>query len=419
MQYLKYLVILLISFLFGFLCSCNTEELQELNIDPTVANAIDPGFILARTQLQTSRSAAWGAQLSYQSTMIQYLASLEEFWRGDKYLYLEGILFELETAASTLSISQPSPGMQDLIYKGDIEKWRKFAYSLMLRMGMKLTKVDPEMAQTWVSKAITGGVMESDDDTNYIQHTDGPESINMNGVGEFLGWDGSNFIGEDNQRLSSSLVDMLAATNDPRLDVLSWVKSGGPHKGLPNGFNAATIQSYPGVSDLETYSRINPLLVLRSSPMIFQTYAEVEFLLAEAVERGWHTGSAATHYTKGLKAAMKLYTLYDASLVIPEEGVEVYLNANPYMSAQWQRIIGEQVWIVTFLNEFEAYANWRRTGYPALVPVDYPGNDSNGTIPRRLRYPEDEVALNGDAYRAAIDRQGPDEFTTRIWWDVE
>ena len=81
------------------------------------------------------------------------------------------------------------------------------------------------------------------------------------------------------------------------------------------------------------------------------------------------------------------------------------------------RMIGEQYWAATFLNEYEAYANWRRTGYPAITPTDYPGNQSNSQVPRRLRYPDSEYGINGDNIQAAISRQGPDEFTTRMWWD--
>lgn len=243
-------IIIVFSFLCG-LYSCNTEELQDLNINPTAANSIDPGFILAFAQLRTANSASWG-QLSYQSTMIQHLASLTEFVAGDKYLYRDqtvdalwnsaypiylkelvnllkltasdpqlvnyhaiasiwkvfamhrvtdlygdvpyyqagkgfleqnfnpvydsqdaiyaDMLLELENAAEALTNSAPNPGIQDLIYQGDIDKWRKFAYSMMLRLGMRLTKVDPGMAQNWVSKAIAGGVMDGTEDTNFMRH---------------------------------------------------------------------------------------------------------------------------------------------------------------------------------------------------------------------------------------------------------
>jgi len=507
--------ILIILFTSAFvLNACNTDELQDLNINPTAANNPDPGFILAYTQLQTSgeRYENWRAALIYQSTMIQHFATLATYWAGDKYLYIGSysaslwergyrnyvkdlvnlvevtkddpelvnyhaiariwkvfamhritdhygdvpyseagrgfldvnfnpkydpqeeiytdMLNELEEATAALTDAQSNPGNQDLIYGGDIEKWRNFGYSMMLRLGMRLTKVDAGMAQEYVQKAIAGGVMESNDDIAYIQHTDGPEGINMNGIGQVFNYDpGSNsYTTDDQPRLSKTFVDWMSTRNDPRLERLSWVKTGGEPQGLPNGYDANTIEEYDPNYDPDgdedefgagdAYSRIQPIFVLRNSPMIFQTYAEVEFLLAEAAERGWHTGDATQHYNDGVRAAMKQYMLYDPSLEIPDAEIDAYLAANPYDAANWAEVLGEQYWAATFLNEYEAYANWRRTGYPDLTPVVYPGNESNGTIPRRLRYPQNEPAINPDNYQDVVNRQGPDQFTTRMWWDV-
>jgi hypothetical protein len=498
-------VVLLVSLF--HLSSCDTDTLHSLNENPTVAEEIDPGFVLAYTQLQTSgtRFESWRTQLIYQSTMIQQFATLPTYWAGDKYLYIgsysgalwntaytnyikdlvnlvaitdpsvegqedlvnyhaiariwkvvafqrvtdvygdipyfeagqgfrERIFFpsydpqediyldmlnELDEAASQLSAGEPDPGNQDLIYGGDVEKWRKYAYSMMLRLGLRLTKVDPGTAQEWVQKAIAGGVMESNEDISYIPHTDGPEGINNNGIGEVFNYNGTNFATDDASRLSKTFVDWMEENNDPRLERLSWVVNGGPHQGLPNGYDASTIEQYDPNYDGDNYSRVNPVFVLRSSPMFFQTYAEVQFMLAEAIERGWHTGNAADHYQEGVRAAMEMYSIYDESVAIPSSEIDNYLAANSYDSSNWQEILGEQYWAATFLNFYETYANWRRTGYPELIPVDYPGNESGGTIPRRLRYPSEESSGNPEAYNEAINRQGPDEFTTRIWWDVE
>ena len=68
-------------------------------------------------------------------------------------------------------------------------------------------------------------------------------------------------------------------------------------------------------------------------------------------------------------------------------------------------------------NYDKAYANWRRTGIPNLTPVDYPGNESNSQIPRRMRYSDSEYGNNTANVEEAIARQGADQFTTRIWWD--
>ncbi|MEQ9440527.1 MAG: SusD/RagB family nutrient-binding outer membrane lipoprotein [Cyclobacteriaceae bacterium] len=329
------------------------------------------------------------------------------------------MLMQLEQAPSTFDASLNdlgADGVQDIMFGGNMGKWEKFANSLMLRLGMRLIKVDPAMAQEYVTKAIAGGVMENNADIAYIQHTDGPEGINQNGLGQV-------FLADDIQRLSATFLNMLTNTNDPRLMAFATTNVDGIYKGLPNGYDATTIKVYEGVPadssvSIELYSTTNPDMVKVSSPMFFQTYAEVEFLLAEAALRGWHSGNAAEHYNNGVTAAMEYLSMYGESTTITAEAIDQYLAENPFSEAAGMEMIGEQYWIATFLNEYESWANWRRTGYPVLTPVSYPGNITNGQIPRRLRYFENEYGSNGDAVNAAIARQGPDEFTTRMWWDV-
>ncbi|WP_234567604.1 SusD/RagB family nutrient-binding outer membrane lipoprotein [Rhodohalobacter sp. 614A] len=505
MKYFNYLAAVTLTVLL-FLSGCDTTNLHELNENPTVAEDIDPGFILAYTQLQVSgeRYENWRTQLIYQSTMIQHLATTAGYWAGDKYTYdsaysaalwdraftnyikelvtlvditdptVEGqeefvnyhaiariwkvvafqrvtdiygdipyfnagkgfserdffpaydpqseiymdMLNELEEAAGLLTSSATNPGNQDLIYGGDIEQWRRYAYSMMLRLGLRMVKVDPAAAQEWVQKAIAGGVMTSNADISYVQHTDGPEGINKNGIGEVFLWNGTAFTNDDSSLLSKTLVDWMTEHNDPRLEKLSWVANGGPAQGLPNGLDVASLANYDPDYVKDDYSRVEPRFVLNESPMVFQTYAEVEFMVAEAIERGWATGSAAEHYNAGVRAAMELYSIYDPAVEVASADIDAYLAANPYNSANGLEMIGEQYWMVTFLNWYETYANWRRTGYPELVPVDYPGNQSDGQIPRRLIYPTSEASNNPEGYQAAISRQGPDRFTTRMWWDV-
>lgn len=115
---------------------------------------------------------------------------------------------------------------------------------------------------------------------------------------------------------------------------------------------------------------------------------------------------------------MSLFSIYGAT--IPAASITAYLAAHPFaasgMAAQMEQI-HTQYWAATFLNSYEAYANWRRTGYPALKPTNYAGNATGGVIPRRLRYPASETSKNAVNYRAAVAIQGPDDFLTRVWWD--
>ena len=79
--------------------------------------------------------------------------------------------------------------------------------------------------------------------------------------------------------------------------------------------------------------------------------------------------------------------------------------------------IHTQIWIGLFVDEQEIYANWRRTGYPVLAPVNFAGNVTNATIPRRIKYPTNEYSVNSINLSKAVERQGRDAFTTRVWWD--
>ena len=334
-------------------------------------------------------------------------------------IYLD-MLNELEQAVAGLG--DGGFGGADLLYAGDIDKWRRFGNSLMLRLAMRLSEVDPATAQSWVNKAISGGVLEGNGNDAFIQHTNGPEGVNRNGIGEVL--DKSNGFGDDCPRLSATLVDGLKATNDPRLNILGELPAGGSgeHNGLPNGLDEMTIQDNPTGTTVDDFSRVNSLLVKVESPMFFMTAAEAEFLQAEAVLRGWANGDAAAHYENGVRAAMGLYAHYDASLAIAEADVDAYLAANPFDEANGMEQLGWQYWVATFLNEYEAYANWRRTDYPKLTPTNHSTSVTGGVIPLRLVYPQSEAGLNPGIEKALSNQGLGTDFSSHlkvpVWWDV-
>ena len=339
-------------------------------------------------------------------------------------IYMD-MLSELEQSAQALDASLPSFGEADLLYGGDVEQWRKFAYSMMLRLGLRLVKVDPALSQEWVEKAIAGGVMESNEDIAYVPHD----------PAGYPNGNGSVFLADGSPRLSAFFVDWMVEHDDPRLNVYGLVPADAAAPvGLPSGYDDAGTQSIqdhptwipcepednpPSPCGLDAYVQINPVIQDQDDPMFFQTYAEVEFMLAEAAVRGWHTGDPQTHYENGVRAAMQYLVLYGLEADIPESEIDAYLAENPYDPARALEQINTQYWAAVLLNEYEAFANWRRTGYPDLTPVNYPGNVTGGTIPRRLRYREQEQVANAANYEAAVARQGPDLLTTRVWWDAE
>ena len=178
------------------------------------------------------------------------------------------------------------------------------------------------------------------------------------------------------------------------------------------------LQEMTGEEDTNNYAEPNRSIITgMDAPMFFQTYAEVEFMLAEANIRWGLAGDPAVHYANGVRAAMEMLSIYGDAAIIGDADITSYLDAHPYDAANGLEQISTQYWVATFLNEYETFANWRRVGYPVLVPVNYPGNVTNGTIPRRLTYSSSEESNNAENLAAAVANQGPDELTTRVWWD--
>ena len=348
------------------------------------------------------------------------------------------LLNELDEASAALNASNPDEGFAsaDIIYDGDIEKWKKFGYSLMMRLAMRVSNVAPDLTNTYVAKAIAGGMFASNEDNAIVPMALGPSVwVNQNGISRaFYPGDGGEL-----GFLSKTLVDWLkgadpstTADDDPRLMILSggiakWTADEftptnvNPleQKGYPNGGDAQIINAMEGknVVPTETYSRINFKLLQLDEPYMLMNYAEVELLQAEAAQRslgGLTPAVAEDHYNDGVRAAMQMYTVYDPTLAVTDAAVDAYLAQYPYGSSPELEMIGEQLWVSKFLNWWDAWSDWRRTGYPQLVPVNYPGNVTNGTIPRKMRIPLTEIAANPNYETGAT---MPDALTTRVWWD--
>ncbi|MCZ4223145.1 SusD/RagB family nutrient-binding outer membrane lipoprotein [Pedobacter rhodius] len=345
---------------------------------------------------------------------------------AQRNIYLD-LLKELDESASSLNASKATFGAADLVYAGNTVKWKKFAYSLMLRLGMRMTKVDAALAETWVKKAIAGGVITDDADIAKISYLSAGQDINKNPIALAL-WN-SDYIKADGNsnaeggKYQDTFITYMKNNKDPRLGILSVVYVNGVadtsaaiQKGMP-----ATLNAKP--ANFVTYSEPNQktVLALGGAKLIFTT-AETNFLLSEAVLRGWYTGNASTLYEAGIKAAMKQWAIISPTDgVISDLQINTYIKYHPLNAAgtldnKLQQIYTE-FWLALFPDAQEVFASYRRTGYPALVPVVYVGNATGGKIFRRMLYPLSEQNLNAASLAAAIARQGPDDFLTRIWWD--
>jgi hypothetical protein len=218
------------------------------------------------------------------------------------------------------------------------------------------------------------------------------------------------FGAREEYKLSSVLVDKLATSNDPRLPVFaSPINSAGEFAGnIPGTENSGNYDDFSALGDFY----LDPKL-----PGVILSYAQVEFYLAEAANEGLLTGAsdlaaAAVHYNNGIVANMTFNGV--GGLAAPFLAEVDVLFSGTQVDAR--KKIGEQMWVSLFGQGFEAWTEWRRTGFPVLTPVV---NAAPGvtTIPSRLRYNSQENTFNKASYTAGVVLlKGPDELTTRLWW---
>lgn len=360
----------------------------------------------------------------------------------DQQAIYEDIVKELEDATGQLDATKDVV-TADLFYGGNIAQWKKLGYSLLLRAGMRYTELDPAVggkADQIVDKAVAGGVMTANSDNALIRFT---ATYTNAMTSQLTSTERQNFF------VGAPFVDFLKAHHDPRLPFIAVryshaaTPSGGTmttdpaaQLGMPYGYSDQTITNAPGYPGKENgtfaYSqfRRNTILSLLA-PEYFVTHAQTQLLLAEAALRGYIAGgaaAAATHYATGIQAHMDQMKDYDPTIVnIPADQQQAYLSEpgvvfNPDAGL---RQINEQYWVASLSSWTEAWANFRRSGYPQLAPVNYPGEDPSvetataGGFIRRLTYPAREKSVNTQQVEAATSRMGPDNLGTRVFWDKD
>lgn len=365
---------------------------------------------------------------------IPYFESGKGFIEGvssPKYdaqeLVYKDILKELDEACAALDPAKPLV-TADVLYGGNIAGWKAFGYSIMLRAAMRLSKVDQALAQQYVTKAVTGGVIQSNAGSAVVRHT----TLYNNAIGAFVNGSEAN-----NYFLAAPFLDYLKANNDPRLRSISvryvGAKSGpdqvpakanfdpAVQRGMPMGYDNGTIiakATADGLASFYDYSQLDRFRMGKlDAPCFLVTNAQTKLLLAEAVVRGWTTGVAATLYSEAIRAHMLEMTQYTSASAITTTDIDAYIAAHPLDAANALRDINTQYWVATFLNGPETYANFRRSGFPVLTPNPYPGKDITGTFIRKLTYPDTELGINVDNVQEAITRMGGNTLDTKVWWD--
>jgi len=331
-----------------------------------------------------------------------------------------GILADLAEANTTLATATNIA--DELIYGGNVASWRKLANSLRIRYLMRISdRIDvADELQAIVSDPDTNPIFAGNEEhAVYTYLASSPDQFPLF----------SERIGSFNEyRASKTMTDKLLALDDPRLYIYSRPTplteetpstADDEYVGIPNGMDDVGAQEYNGGQ--ENQSRIGSLFYenattpegLSIAKGVIMTYAELQFILAEAREKGLITvGDAATYYTQAITASFNYYGLEPEAAYLAQADVAYTGTTDEKLEK-----IGNQKWISLYYQGFEAWFDWKRTGYPVLLPSLTNQNDDR--IPVRLIYPISEQSLNGDNRAAAVTRQGADDINSHVWWDVE
>jgi len=295
----------------------------------------------------------------------------------------------LNNAMSSMDATEDSFGDADLIYHGDVSAWIKFANSLKLRFAITLG--DSNSAQEASSNVFTSN---ADNTTlNYLSN-----SANANPL-----WNAIVESGRNDYIMANTFVDAMNVLEDPRRDVYFSNKIGGVYIGA----------DYGAGGDFDTFSHFGDAFQEPTLPGNILDYAEVSFLLAEALERGYAVGGTAEgHYNNAIKASFDYWGLSstDADTYLARPDV-AYTTA----AGDWNQKIGKQMWIALFNRGFESWLHWRRLDYPILNAAPTLTVDD---IPVRMQYPIDEQQRNPDNRSAAATAIGGDDLTNKLFWDV-
>jgi hypothetical protein len=306
----------------------------------------------------------------------------------------------LDVAIANLDVANGSFSKgSDIIYNGNVPKWKKLANSIKLKMGLHLADVDAAKAKTMVESAVASGVISSNADNALIKYLVGDPNWNP------LFPDLSS---RNDFTISKYFADDLNAKSDPRRDYFfePTSKIGGAYVGSVYGSTGNYAMFSHATDKLKSDQTV---------PGVFFDYAETSLLLADAANRGFAVGAAAdVLYTNGITANMQYWG-------VPQADIDTYLARTDVAFATAtgtaKQKVAYQLWVAYYNRGFEAWTEYRRLDFPVLVAPSTATAAAEGKVPVRLTYSHLEPTLNGSNYTAASTAIGGDKLTTKLFWD--
>ncbi len=349
-----------------------------------------------------------------------------------------GMFEELDNALSIMDLEATNMIQGDMIYGGDMMKWKKFANSLKMRLAMRIVNADEATAKAKILEAYEGA-FESNADNAQFPFMDGVP--NNNPLNE-------NQKTRQDFGVAKTLLDHMINLEDPRTGFYANKSvASDEFVGFPYGMTNS--EATPLSND--DFSMPGNIVYAPTAPGFYMNYDEVLFILAEAAHRwpGDFSTTAQQYYEDAIHASMEMwnmlrdntptswYRIDNAATLertlpdpITEQMITEYLEGDgvAWNADEALMLIGTQKYIALYPQGLQGWFEWRRLGHPKLLEpgetVTGPGYEytfsplQGSAIPRRMYYPSNEQSLNEASYQAAVASQGADVFSTHVWWDV-
>ena len=325
------------------------------------------------------------------SEALQGIENLTPVYDDDGEIYND-LFLRLDKAIQMLNADSESFGAADLIYSGSTAQWKKFANSLKLRMAVRISDYDNTTAQQLASEAVSAGVFSSNEDNASFPFETAPPNTNPI-------WTSLVQSGRNDFVMANTFVDIISPLNDPRAPVF-----------MDDNIIPYEGGTYGTGSSYTDFTHIGALWHTPDLEGVILSYDEVEFLLAEAIERGLIAGDAETHYNNGITASIMYWggSQEDANNYIAQTSVS-------YDGTNWKKSIGVQKYIALYGRGFEAWSSWRLLDYPdTFIRPEVSGEP----VPRRYLYGNDDGDVNSTNYEAASSAMGGDLKSSRVFWDI-
>lgn len=308
------------------------------------------------------------------------------------------LLLNLDQANAIIDTKTKVEG--DLLFGGDMLKWKKFANSLHLRLLMRISNkvnVSAKLNEI-ITKPSEYPIFQSNTDNAVYTYSGSYPNISpiSDGINRLYGY---NIVIP-----STNLVNTLITNNDPRLE--EWID---PIVGTTNHLGLEPGLTLDKIGEPTKYSRRAEDYFYAKTKIaaIFMTYSELNFLLAEASQRNlMTTGSAQAYYNTAVEASFKQW-----NVLMPTD----YLTTTAPYNATTE-VLYIQKWLALYHTGVESWFDWKRTGKPSFIKAG-PGAKNNGKVPRRIMYPSLEQSVNAQNNSEALQKMGGDDINAKVWWD--